>query len=815
MKLHKLARNIALTTAVIIAPLAWLAFTNTGLNVALTASSWFAPMRISYQQASGRLWDNTVIIKNISIQENEHILAIHEIQLNWRKGTFNLRQIQGVEYFLPAQAYLALGQKTSIEEISGTITFAKNKIKITTTLHGTWQDAKLRANIDATYSAERWDLHNLQMQIGQNIARVESTTNQNISWSLNIVQPELIFNAGYGAILVAGEISNISNEPTINATINAKNFGFNEYRVQNLNAACKAIYNANAPLTIVANADKLVISNQSVNNIKINVTGKLQKHVLNATAKYDQKPITIQTTATLVDDLWQTQSLKLSYNAHVLQGTAKYEINAIKGSLSLQGKPFDIATDVTLELLNSESLKANLSLRANHENHLQANIAINKSKLNGTSQVVADDLSVIMQLLPDITRLKGHLEADANIRGTLQNPELKLTAHLTDITVTLPGLGVKIKPMELHINNEGFDKLIIKGKGKMRRGMGEFKIGGYIKPFAPNMPNELNIHGNNVEFINNTTAHLIANNQIQLSFDLSQQQLNIRGHIDVLSGNVYSDSKKTSTVKSKDVVFVDSNIKTKSQGLRINPDLNIWIFDGVHFAGFGLEADITGNIDITQRNDILYGSGRITIKQGTFQLPGQKLSINKGRLLYPVGTLLSNPSLDIKMTDRKKNAKGEYVIASASDLEILVRGTALSPTIHEANMAHDIDKAMSQAMLTGSSVVSKNFLQDKLKLSELGFANPNNKQSMFMSDHSSYDNPSHSNPTQDKNSFRNKDLVIGRPLGDRLYMQYLHSMASDKKRGRLKYALNKNWSLDVEAGNQGAGADLSFSIETD
>lgn len=518
-------------------------------------------------------------------------------------------------------------------------------------------------------------------------------------------------------------------------------------------------------------------------------------------------------TATRKDKNWQLAELRLNFedsklnitptsiNSYVwdlnlkqfdmIKANGKININPNTITISAAIKSSAFGTANANVLYGNQQIwhiQANGNLKLPVKNYtqqniiMQADVAINSKKINGLINFKTNDLSLITHWLPDVTRLKGLLNSDIKIDGYINNPVITSKTSLTQITATLPSLGVKIKPMELNLTNDTSNKFILTGKGKMRRGTGEFTINGYIEPFKKNIPNAVRFIGKDIEFVNNTTAKLTASNDLNFMYDFQEMRLDITGDINIQQGNIKFSPKSSNTVKSKDIIFVDAKA-TKTQvnqkHILFNPAINLRISEGVHFSGFGLDADVTGKLAIHHRHNNIYGDGRITIKQGTFQLPGQKLDINRGRLLYPPGTLLANPSLDLKM------------ISDNNDLELQVNGTATSPIIRESgNLAQNQEKALSQAILTGSSLLSKNLLQDKLKLSELGVAK---------------------NPT-DKD---NKDIVIGRHVGKKLYLQYLHSMNEANDRVRVKYDINKNWYIGVESGQKGGGADIGFAIERD
>lgn len=528
----------------------------------------------------------------------------------------------------------------------------------------------------------------------------------------------------------------------LKTNIKAKQLVLQGYHVKNLNAKINMTNNISDLLDITLKADSINVNQDLINNINIIVAGKLDKHTINAKAIYNAIPIELNANSNIKGKIWQAEQLQLKLLGTQLNGTAR--------------------------------------------------MLLDTSKLDASISINSDDLSLLMQWMPNVTRLKGNFTANAKFTGTLDAPIITSAAHLTEITATIPSLGVKIKPMELHLIGNPNGEFDLIGTGSMRRGPGTFTLKGYIEPFKDNMPNSIQFFGDNIEFINNQTAHLIASLNVQLHYELEAQRVDINGDVIINSGKITIADKSTHTIKSKDVIFVDEPAHNSGKVINFNPNINLRIIEGVQFTGFGLLADVSGKLAITQRHDAIYADGRVTIKEGTFQLPGQKLFINKGRLLYPPGTLLVNPVLDIKLHDKSEQ------------LELAVQGTAQKMLITESGLASNKDRAISQALLTGTSVISGNFLQDKLKISEIGLTSHDETHVEFFDA-----------PDNNKSSFKNKDLVLGRPLGKKFYLQYLHSIGEANQRVRLKYSLNPFWDIGLESGTQGGGADLSFNIERD
>jgi len=522
--------------------------------------------------------------------------------------------------------------------------------------------------------------------------------------------------------------------PSIKTMIRAEDFGFEGLKVTNLRGTVEL---SDSPIANIL-ADEIKIDDELYTDVKFNID---KDHIF-----------------------------RFLFDEQMIDGTMDYKLFDNNVNICSNSEWYNIELDINLDTF----------------------------AIQGEATANTEDLSIIMKWIPELTRLKGKFYAHATISGTIQDPVVHGDAHLTKITATFPSLGIKVKPMEIHANTTNGRKFDISGNGVMRRGSGEFKITGHIEPFTDEMSNELRIIGKDVEFINNELAHLIADHDLTFNYDPIAMSVNMLGDVEVKSGNIDFDSQGTSTTKSKDVVFVNETSPDDKHLISFNPNFYLRIIEGVKFKGLELDASISGKLDITTQQGSMYANGRITIKEGIYKLPGQDLSINKGRLLYPPGTLLTNPMLDIKMKTTYKD----------DSLEIAVKGTALKPNITESGFADTNNKAYSQAALAGTKFLSDNLIDtNTLEITELGFA-----------DRDDFDIDFFQNPADSKSDVKNKDLIIGgksAKLSNRLRAQYLRNLEKAQHKIRLKYALNENWEIGGDVGDEGAGIDLSFSIEAD
>lgn len=788
--------------AYIALPITWLTCTTSGLNAALTITTMFSPVQFSYSELSGKIIGQPIIIRDLAVDYQGKVLKIGHLSLDWQLRSINAKQLHGIDKFLP-QAELLKYQSIELDHLYAHTSMLNKTLNIYIQAIGQSSQTPLVSSIRLQRVDNVWDVKHALLQVGKNNIDLTQNSNAQYQWNLNIRDPQAIFTQSSGNIIAYGGIQNMHSTPTVNAKIHANSFTINDYQVRNLQALLKLRIEPTTPLIADITAEQLVIAQHHIENLQIKLNGDIGKHIITSKALFNKEIVLLNAEGNYAQKVWTLPKILIGYKQESLNGKAHYNFGAHTGKAELHGKLFTFNTTATISSNNLRSAYLQLKMYSNLQNNLSANISITNYKLDGQVKIIADDLAFLMQWMPDVTRLKGKFDSLVNIAGTLEQPAITSETHLTEITATVPVLGIKIKPMEVHALGDKNGKFTVTGKGAMRRGTGDFNFSGYIEPFKNDLPNAFTFVGSNLEFVNNQLAHLTASNNFKIHFAAAQKRLDITGNIEVHKGNITIADKRTQTVKSKDIVFVNEEVELVPKNLIVlNPDINIRISEGVHFSGFGLHADVTGKLNISHRHDALYADGRVTIKEGSFQLPGQKLTINRGRLLYPPGTLLANPVLDIKMIDKIQGQSSEK--SAEHNLEVSVQGTAQKPVISESGLAGNKDRAISQALLTGSSIISHNLLQDKLKISEIGLAQQDTHEIEFFDDPSKY-----------KNSFRYKDFVLGRSLSRKVYIQYLHSMGEANKRVRLKYFLNNIWAIGIESGTQGGGADLSFTIERD
>jgi hypothetical protein len=241
----------------------------------------------------------------------------------------------------------------------------------------------------------------------------------------------------------------------------------------------------------------------------------------------------------------------------------------------------------------------------------------------------------------------------------------------------------------------------------------------------------------------------------QLSLHYLDSILKVQGTIQVLEAKIQINPHTTPQYTlPTDVVFIDQNHPSPAQNIfKIEPDIFIRFEDHVTFQGYGLiDAALSGKLHITERSDgILIGQGRITIKKGKYRLQGATRHIDRGRLLFPAGTILQNPILDIRILQHNTQNSADHV-----ETGIYIQGTLQKPSY----------QLYSNAQLSDEDIAAR-----------LGFG----QSALFLADSANkWITQLQTQLGLDALNLESRDtdtvLILGKPISKHLYLQYLQSI---------------------------------------
>jgi translocation and assembly module TamB len=184
-----------------------------------------------------------------------------------------------------------------------------------------------------------------------------------------------------------------------------------------------------------------------------------------------------------------------------------------------------------------------------------------------------------------------------------------------------------------------------------------------------------------------------------------QKQVTINGLIDIPYGVISPGVTSSAAVyRSADVRIVNLDQSATASVLKnvkawsINTDVDVVVGRDLRFRGFGANARIDGQLNITQRGtEGLMASGKISLEPNAkVDAYGQELVLTKSNIIFK-GSLLE-PKVDIK---------AEKVIDSRT-VGIIIQGSAANPKISTWNNAGLTDQETYSAILSGYINTSSN-----------------------------------------------------------------------------------------------------------
>lgn len=459
--------------------------------------------------------------------------------------------------------------------------------------------------------------------------------------------------------------------------------------------------------------------------------------------------------------------------------------------------------DITLD---EKRLQANADFSLSNGDQFHAEMTLPEIKLlaldaqhqtiKASAQLNIHDLEIIEALIPDIQNLRGEIKMNVSVNGTLAKPKINGFAHLSDGTLDIPRLGLKITQLNLNADTDGFDK--IKFKLTAHSGDGNLAIQGQtLVDNANGWPTEITIKGDQFTVSKIAEAHVIISPDLQTT--IKNHTIETKGKVHIPYANLKPKDITTADRISDDVVIVGGEQATDKKWLIYNK-IRVTLGERVNFFGFGFEGRFAGSLLLEDEpGQLTRATGEISIPEGRYRAYGQRLDVESGRVLFTGGPL-TNPGLDLRAV-RKVNdvTAGLHVKGSLNQPQIelfsvpsmgqsdalsyLLLGRPMeSSTSEEGSM---MAKAALALSLSGGDRVAR-VLGDKFGLDEMRVESSDNGDQA--------------------------SLAVGRYLSPKLYVSYGVGLLEAINTLTVRYQISSKWQLKAESG-EAQGADIFYTIE--
>ena len=368
-----------------------------------------------------------------------------------------------------------------------------------------------------------------------------------------------------------------------------------------------------------------------------------------------------------------------------------------------QSLPYQVLTLDTQLKPNQADFTLDLQGQSLGHFNVQAQIDPRKSHkpLTGHFRLNALDLEIARPFLSQVDHLKGQLNGDGQLSGSLQQPRINGQIRLTEGWISGQQLPTALEHIQLQVDISG-EQLLLNGQWRSgAQGVGH--LNGRLNWSGP-LDLEATLKGQQWPVVLEPYA------SVQVSPDLAIQlkntQLRIQGLIAIPEGTISVHELPPSTVRvSSDAIIVGPQAETAppSPSMPLNMAMDIQVIAGqkqLSFSGFGVQSQLVGQLHL---GDNLDTRGELKLINGRYKAYGQRLTLRRARILF-TGPI-NEPFLDIEAIRRietdnvsaglkisgsvaqpKVEVFGEPSMGQEQALSYLVMGRALGSQSGDSNV---------------------------------------------------------------------------------------------------------------------------------
>jgi translocation and assembly module TamB len=526
---------------------------------------------------------------------------------------------------------------------------------------------------------------------------------------------------------------------------------------------------------------------------------------------------------TLVVDAAGNANLPFSAEG-MLEGNGKIHRNAagsLTGNASItspQGRfiyhehPEQPALSYTNLALNAnlspgnQQVTVHAALNGNGKLDGQASITGAQQTLSGEIGLHLDNLNFISLFTDALVNVKGRIDGDFKLGGTLPEPAITGQAGVDGFAAEVPDAGLKLSDGKVSVTAANTHQLRI--TGSVTSGKGALAIDG-TAGLDTQTPTSITLKGSNFTAVDIPAAKVAISPDVLVRRDA--QGINATGSVRMDNADVNLDKLPGggATKASSDIVIVDQPQQPANSGpTPIIASIKVDLGQHTHLVGMGLDGQLNGVLTVDERpGRATTGQGQINVN-GTYKAYGQNLTIQQGQLLF-ASTPIDNPGLNIRAL---RSLTPNATIDQGQEVGLQISGTAQRPVLTVfSNPAMDQSDALSY-LVTGkplSQVKGSEGGTVNAAAQALGSATGNLLAKSVGSKLGISDIGVSSSDALNGNSA----FTVGKYLSPRLYLSYGIGLFEPGQVITLRYRLSKRWNFEAQNATDFNRASLNYRIE--
>lgn len=455
------------------------------------------------------------------------------------------------------------------------------------------------------------------------------------------------------------------------------------------------------------------------------------------------------------------------------------------------------------------------------QNRLQASLNLVSEQLDGaiTAEAVIEqlmddpmldahlnlsmqDLTFVSVLTPDVQNVNGALSGQIQLAGPLAEPVITGGLELADGTAEIPATGLILENINMLIDAPSAAGQPFTLSGNLTAGEGDLSLEGEY--YLAEQQANLNIQGSAFPALRTRDIDVTIAPDLQIEY--SPELLRVRGSVDVPSARITPPDFEAVDSISRDTILIGDGSSVYDETyteLPIDADVQVRLGNDVRVSAYGFEGRLTGQLRIIEQpGQETAGVGNIDVASGQYELYGQKLSIERGRLIFTGGPV-ANPGLDLRV---ERNIETDGVLVGAR-----VGGTLQNPNLSLFSTPTMQDSAILSYLIFGRGPGESNQGEENM-LARASLAlgmSGGNIVGERLSDTLGVDEVA----LDSGDTFESTALYIGKHLSSRLYVRYGIGLVEPVTTFFIRYRLSDRLNFESHTGGERSGADIFYSIE--
>jgi translocation and assembly module TamB len=380
-----------------------------------------------------------------------------------------------------------------------------------------------------------------------------------------------------------------------------------------------------------------------------------------------------------------------------------------------------------------ELLSADLDMALLGQDYLRGNLHINTGKsqtLSAQAMASIHEFAFIEPLVPQLSDVKGQLNANFTASGTTQNPLINGDIHLGKGTFSVEKFGLTIKDIDFQAVASSKKADVIQLKGLAKSGEGSITLDGTLglQPDA-HFPIEMTLNGKDFEVAKLPEAQVTVSPDLKVV--LNDQQKQVGGELTVPKAilKIQDIPEHAVRVSADEIILGEEKAESDTQKAPdINADIEVKLGKQVNFTGQGLQTNLAGYLKIIKAGEKMAMQGHVDMEKASYKRFGQDLTVRKGRFVF--NGPADNPWLDVEAIRLSKSKKVTAILALTGTLKNPQTRISSEPSLPESealaylvtgNPLNQVSKAESNMLASAAlsyGAGKATWLADKLGIDE-------------------------------------------------------------------------------------------------